>query len=277
MKARNKNMVIIHFLPLERYPPAMNLINYVGENKATRIYVISTRDDKKSLLRTFTPGSKRIKIIRTPSIVPGSFSRIFNYLYFYLYSFYLLVKCKPVAVLYFETISSWPALMYKKLRANKVKLLVHYHEYIKPDEYTDNMKLIKWMHKMESKMYRLAYEWISHTNEIRLEKFISDQSLQDWNAPLFHVMPNYPSKFWGIPKERFNYNTKTKLVYVGSLGYDNMYLKQIVDWVLAHNTMLSLDLYAYNIDSKAKNFLHSVKSDCINYKGGCNYEELPII
>jgi hypothetical protein len=56
-----------------------------------------------------------------------------------------------------------------------------------------------------------------------------------------------------------------------------MYLKEISEWVLQNKASLSLDFYSNNIDYKAKNFLQTVKDDCITFHGGCNYEDLPLI
>ncbi len=278
MSKRNKNIFIIHFQPLERYPPVMNLINYFVKNSAVEINVISTKNNKAGNLKTFNSGCNSVKIKRTATINPGSFLRIINYLYFYLYALYLLIWFRPNSVLYFETISSWPALMYKKLRGGKVKLFVHYHEYSTLAEYNNNMKLVRWMHRIETKFYLSSYEWISHTNEIRLQNFIEEHSLQSSAKSQFYVMPNYPSKFWGNPKSTFTQEGRIKLVYVGSLGFDNMYLKEIVEWVISNKKMLSLNFYCYNLDTKAKEFLLSVKDENnIYFSGTCNYEDLPKI
>jgi hypothetical protein len=162
------------------------------------------------------------------------------------------------------------------MKGDKVRLLVHYHEYISSDQYA-NMQLVKWMHKLECKMYCLKFNWISHTNEMRLKKFINDNHLQKAERSIFHTMPNYPSKQWAREKKELNTFMKTRLVYVGSLGYDSMYLKEISEWVIQNKTSLSLDFYSNNIDDKAKNFLQTVKDDCITFHGGCNYEDLPTV
>jgi hypothetical protein len=270
-------IIIIHFQPLELYPPVCNLLEYLSKNSANKIIVVTTENDKKKKLRPFISGSANIIIKRAFPISPNSITRFFWYLFFYLNCLRLLLKHQPKSVLYFETISSWPALIYKKMKGDKVRLLVHYHEYISPNEYVNNMQLVKWMNKLECKMYRLHFNWISHTNEMRLKKFINDNHLQKAERSIFWTMPNYPSKQWASEKKELNTSGKTRLVYIGSLGYDSMYLKEIIEWVIRNKSSLSLDFYSNNIDKKAKFFLQSIKNDSITFHGGCNYEDLPTI
>lgn len=269
------SIIILHFNPLERFPPALNLFSYLTANSDERFIVISSRRSNESVVGEYQNHSGNVIVKRTPAIVSNSVFRIFGYLFFYGCSFYLLVKYKPQSVLYFETISSWPALFYKKLRGNKVKLLVHYHEYNTLLEYENGMRLVKLMHQMEKKMYPYAFDWISQTNEIRLEKFINDNELENVNQSKFHTMPNYPSKYWAKGKTDFNSSDKIRLVYIGSIGYDTMYLKELTDWTILNKDKVSLDFYTDNIDDKAKDFLHSLKDDCITFHGGCDYNDLP--
>jgi hypothetical protein len=163
------------------------------------------------------------------------------------------------------------------MKGTSAKLLVHYHEYVSPREYAENMLLVKIMHRQETKMYSYSYHWISQTNEVRLQKMIRDNHLVSTNQSVFHIMPNYPSKYWVKEKTSFNCSNKVRLVYIGSLGFDTMYLKELVEWVLHNKSSLSLDLYSYNIDKHAKMFLESINDDGVVLHNGCNYNELPAI
>ena len=274
-KSTDKKIFIIHFQPLERFPPVINLLNYVAEKINGKITVISTADKKESPLSTFS-SRKNVIIKRTPAIKPGSAFRIFSYATFYITSLYLLIVQKADVVLYFETLSSWPALMYKKLKKNKVKLFLHCHEYTAPADYK-NMRLNEAMHRIESKMYTRDYEWISHTNEVRLSQFRTDNNLNEVDNKIFHIIPNYPPKSWKKHRTEFGSTIKTRLVFVGSLGYDNMYLEETINWVALNKDHLSLDIYAYNIDEKAVGLLQNKGHDCVTYLGGINYEDLPKI
>ena len=277
MKQRKDRIIIIHFQPLERYPPIINLLDYLRTIAVEDIVVISTGNDTGSIFREYKSRSENVKVKRTPAIVPNSVFRIFSYLFFNASSFFFLLRYQPKSVLYFETISSWPAIMYKKLRGNKVKLLVHYHEYLNPVEYTQNMRLVRKMYKLEDNLFSGHYSWISHTNENRLNNFIKDHHLEKDNQSVFHVMPNYPSKYWAKGETSFNSSNKIRLVYIGSLGLETMYLKELVTWVQSHKESLSLDFYSHNVDEAAKTFLESINDGCIVLHKGCDYEQLPRI
>jgi hypothetical protein len=250
-------------------------LDYLATTAAEKIVVITTKNNKKKELEAYVNNSVQIVINRTRGIVPKSGFRLFQYLLFYLNSLRLLVKHRPQSILYFDTISSWPALVYKKLRGSKLKLLAHYHEYLTPQEYAHNMFLVKAMHRQETKMYPDSFAWISQTNGVRLQKMIADNRLETAKKSLFHSLPNYPSKYWATRKTDFGSAGKTRLVYVGALGYDSMYLKEIVQLVIKNQDLFTLDFYSFNIDDKAKEFLRSLCCDCIQYHGGVNYKELP--
>lgn len=271
----HSSVIILHFNPLERYPPIINLINYLTENSKQQFIVISTKDRKGSNLQPYKNFSENVAIKRTTAVVPSSASRVFSYVYFYSYCLYLLVRHQPRSVFYLETISAWPALIYKKLRGKKVKLFVHYHEYISPETYRNNMRLLKIFHKMEQKMYS-CFSWISHTNEIRMNQFRKDYELQKITNALFHLMPNYPSKYWAKKTERnVKKGAKIRLVYAGALGLETMYLREITEWVIENEKWLSLDIYSYNFDEKAGVFLRNIKNESVTFHGSCSYEELP--
>jgi hypothetical protein len=167
--------------------------------------------------------------------------------------------------------------MYKKVKGSSVTLLAHYHEYLNLNEYGHNMWLVKTLHRQEAKMYQHSYMWISQTNEVRLKKIMRDNNLENIGGEIFHTMPNYPSKDWGTRKTDFGSSGKTRLVYVGAMGYDSMYLKEVVDWVIKNKNYFTVDLYSYNMDGKAKEFLCSIQDDSIRFHGTVDYKELPIL
>jgi len=268
-------IVIIHFQPLELYPPVCNLVNYLALNSNDRIIVITTENKKAKKFQSYKNNSKQVVIKRTSAIVPASRLRLFRYFFFYVNTLRLLLKYAPQSVLYFDSISSCPALIYKKIKGSKVKLLTHYHEYCSPVEYAENMFLTKAMHRQEVKMYPHSYHWISQTNEVRLQKMITDNHLENIEQCVFHIMPNYPSRHWAKSKTSYRVSKRTKLVYVGSLGFETTYLQELTEWVVKNKDHFTLDVYSHNIDEKAKSFLASVHQDCIQFHGAVNYQELP--
>ncbi|MBS1761530.1 MAG: hypothetical protein JSR00_01525, partial [Bacteroidetes bacterium] len=158
---------------------------------------------------------------------------------------------------------------------NKFKLMVHYHEYTDPESYEKGMWLSRNFHSLEKKMYK-DFFWISQTNENRLEFFIIDNRLQNFSQVHFDTLPNYPSITWQ-KKVSNDFLERKKMVFIGSLGYKNMYLKELVDFVNKNSLFFSVDFYSYNIDSEAKEFLLKSENENIRFIGGIDYSLLPEI
>ncbi|HEY5369133.1 MAG TPA: hypothetical protein VIJ75_09090 [Hanamia sp.] len=276
-KKATDSIFIIHLLPLELYPPVMNLVDYLSKNYLGKIIVLTTHKSEENSLSLYKNNSSNVLIKRKSLSGTNPFVRMMNYTLFYLNGLSLLIRTKPKAVLYFESLSSWPALIYKKIMGERIKILVHCHEYTDPGIKSEETSLARQLHKIEKKMYP-RFSWISHTNPVRLQMFKDDNGLNKLPKSIFHVMPNYPSNSW-MQKETSHCNKlkQKKLVFVGSLGYDNMYLQEIVDWVGKHSPDFSLDVYSYNIDLKAKEFLGNCRLENVRFCGGCDYDTLPEI
>lgn len=271
---KQKKVFIIHFQPLKLFPPAMNLIDFLSEEKEFKLF-ICTNDKRNSSLKPYE--NNKVTIYRPSSLTENTYWQYVNYFLFYSSALFHLLWHRPETVIYIETLSSWPALVYKKIRRSKVRLMAHYHEYTEPGLYESGMVLSKWMHKFERKMYPL-FSWISHTNTERMQMFKNDCDLNKMKEELFHIMPNYPSKEWINLKENNYANNKIKrLVFVGSLGYKNMYLREVLDWLALKREEFMLDIYSYNIDAKAKQTLQECNLPNVKYHGGCNYDDLPTI
>ncbi len=275
MNQKNKNNIfIIHFQPLELYPPAMNIIDFLGKNLQEQLVIVTNKNSKFNNLNEYNCLSENVRILRATNQAQSAFERYVNYFLFYLRTLFYLIKYQPNKVFYFETLSSWPALIYKKIKKHKVQLMVHYHEYTELELYAKEMKLAGFMHGMESKMYR-NFSWISHTNPVRLQMFKDEHQLNSMNPNIFHVIPNYPSRSWIANSLNSKKTGVKKMVFVGSLGYDNMYLQEVINWIGDHNDEFSLDVYSYNIDDKAKEVLENNSHKNIRYYGGCDYHSLP--
>lgn len=255
----------------------MNLVDYLSKNYLGKIIVLTTHKSEKNSLSVYKNDSTRVLIKRMKFSNDHSLYRMIHYIYFYIKGILLSVHFRPSTVLYFESISSFPALIYKLLNGKRKKIMVHYHEYIDPAIYEEESLISKILHRIEKRMYP-SFSWISHTNPVRLQMFKDDNGLNKLPESIFHVMPNYPSCSWR-QKER-NHCSKQKqkkLVFVGSLGYDNMYLEEVIDWVGKHSQEFSLDIYSYNIDLKAKDFLEHCGFENVRFCGECDYYTLPEI
>ncbi len=268
-------LVILHFSPLELYPPVQNLLNVLGKKNAEKRITVLTTNVSVSTLKNIeycSPGIK-IKRLGVSGIQIGTFKRYLTYFYFNIGALVTLIFKRPESLLYFETISSFPAYLYKKYFNSKVNVFIHYHEYTSPDEYEKGMIQTRYFHKYEKWIYQRS-NWLSHTNEYRLKQFVDDIKPVIINNP--RVLPNYPPENWPC-KQIDHIGTPVKAVYIGALSLKTMYVKQFVEYVIEQKGNLLFDIYAYNIDGETKRYLQGQNNDWIKLKAGVNYLDLPDI
>lgn len=124
-------LFIIHYYPIDYFPPVMNLIETL--EKKIDITVSSTQ--KSNSLVEFK--GIRVKIFRKikENKSDNSVKILIKYFIFTLFTLGLLIRKRPNAILYYESISAFPAYLYKYFFNRKVKLCIHYHEYMTPEEY----------------------------------------------------------------------------------------------------------------------------------------------
>jgi len=111
-----RNIVIIHFMPLELYPPIQNFIRFLEKKPVDKqVYILSTENPSRGI-NEFVSHSPHIKIIRLgkPEKKSNALTRTVNYAVFYVGCLWKLITKKPITVLYFETMSSFPAYIYIK-------------------------------------------------------------------------------------------------------------------------------------------------------------------
>ena len=267
-----KKYAIIHFQPIELYPPVQNLITTLSNEKVPfKLKVYTTSTDLT--VNKIESSSKNIEIIR-----PGKsgnhlsiFERTINYITFYLGTFFDLILYGPRKILYFESLSSFPAYCYKRFINSGVSVLVHYHEYTPPKDYVSGMYLLKIFFKYEKWLYP-TISWLSHTNEYRMNQFLKDISpLQIKNH---HILPNYPPKSWYQPaRDKIEY--PIKIVCIGAISLDTMYTKEFAKWVLDQNGNVTWDIYSLIITEEAKAYLSSLNPAIIKLHPGVNYSSIP--
>jgi hypothetical protein len=263
---------IIHFQPLEKYPPITNLLDFLSD-KIEPITVIST----KNPIGLTDYKNKRIQITRYPAIKENSISiiRLIQYFLFYTGSLYTLCKKRPDKIMYYETLSSLPAILYYYLTFKKVKLLVHYHEYSSPEEYQTGMFLTHWFQRFEQKIYPQV-NWISQTNNQRMELFIRDNS--NINRANTRIMPNYPPSSWGkksLPNKNITF--PLKIVYVGSVSLDTMYFPEFFDWVVKQGGNVLFDIYSFTYNNDFLNYVNLLNCPYIHLKGKLEYSNFPAV
>lgn len=266
------NRVIIHFSPVELYPPIQNFLRMAASGACgERVILLTTYCDTKGL-SMFEAGSQHIQIIRLGK--SGNhverWQRWFTYLLFNLGAVWVLLRKRPSKVLYYESLSAFPAYVYKRFINTKAFILVHYHEYATAAEYKNGMWLNRWFHRLECWLYPRV-SWLSHTNEERMRFFQEDILPIQLSNP--QVVPNYPPTAWEhIPKAE--YHKPLKIIYIGSLSLDTMYTKEMAEWIIAQNGSVNWDIYSQNITTEARYYLESIRNPSINLHHALNYDQL---
>jgi hypothetical protein len=266
----NKNSVfIIHFQPIELYPPALNILQILAqESKFTNIILVSFKSPYVHKIDKH----EQIRYVRVSQFGKNKWSRLLSYVIFYLKTIQYLITQRPSKVIYFESISSIPAILYKFF-FRKSRIFVHYHEYTSPLEYRQGMLVNRISYRLE-KWYYHKFEWISHTNEDRIRLFLNDVQINPDEK--INEMPNYPPKSWmNLAKCESKLNAhKTKFIYIGALSFEDTYLKEIIDYVVASDKF-ELELYAFTIPNNIQNYINSLANNRIYYSGRLEYGEIP--
>jgi hypothetical protein len=268
-------IVIVHFHPLAYYPPVQNLLNFISEKSiSNRVYVITTKS-KENKLKSYAAGNANISIHTYGSVGKGDFFlwRYFNYGIFYFLCFLKLIRTRPRAVLYFETLSSFPSYLYKRFVNKGARILIHYHEYASAAEYEKGMKLERVFHKYEKLLFPFA-SWVSHTNKERMQKFQADISPVTIKNPF--ILPNYPPLSWAAVRQKKN-TAPYSIVYAGALGMDTMYIKEFAVWVENQNGLVEWDIYSQQDASQLMDYLLTVNSKHIHFRGCVDYSDLPAV
>ena len=260
---RRKNRVrigIIHYQPIELYPPIMNFLNYMSENNLP-VHVFTT--NKKGIEKF---KRENIQIYRFSDLGKNK-SRFINsikYLYYNMSVILQILICNCNKLMYYDPYSAFPAYIYTKYIKRSAKLLIHYHEYFTPQWFSNGMALVKINHSLEQKyLYRKA-SWISHTNRDRIDLFLKDYYFID--PGVVYELPNFPPKSW-IKQKTNNPNSENsslRCVYIGSLG-KNSYIKNFCSWVSNLNGRITLDVFSNNSTDEVKQFLKDLNNPYINF------------
>jgi hypothetical protein len=269
-----KPIVIIHFQPLEMYPPVANLLTFIEEEyKQNPVIVVTTVNNAITDKCDFKNKNVSVKRVAGLNKTQPAYLRYFSYFLFYSRCLLLLIQKRPAAILYFETLSSFPAWFYKKFIFRNVPVFIHYHEYTSPAEYNTGMKLVRYFHAKEKWLYQKA-AWISHTNNERLQFFLKDENLSETTPA--HILPNYPPQNWYNKKER-NKKFPVRIVYVGALDLDTMFTELFAKWVIAQEGKVTWDIYSNNLNDKTVQYIQGLHQKFIRLHKPVEYTRLPAV
>ena len=276
-----KKLAVIHYLPVEFYPPVVNLLNTIAEKKLLNTKVWTTHNNKR---RKVYHNNNLMSISRTDAPKKGDnkIFRLVKYALFNIKTFLGLLFFNPKVILYYESYSAGPVYWYLKWFGDKNKrLFIHCHEYFDAQWYAEGMSLVKLYHIREKNYLYPKAAWISQTNAQRVALFLEDHP--NISKSKVHVIKNHPPNSWitlstakkGIKK---NTNVPLKFVYIGSLSLENTFIREFCNWVILKNGKVDFAIYAFNTSIDTHNYLSAINSEYINYLPvGVEYEKIPQI
>lgn len=271
-----KRIYVLHWHPLELYPPTMNLLNYFSSLPDCTVAVCSSHNDRG--LVEFTNPSVRFFRTEFPNRHLSRLRRLSAFLLFPLFALWAMVLSRPDVVLYIEPHSSFPATLFRLINFRH-RLFIHYHEYYEPEHFhAPGMRMIAFYHWFARKILYRKAEWISQTNADRVRMFCEDHPRV--NRSKVHVLPNLPPTSWRKsiePTWIAHPHATLKLLYVGSVSLHDTFIAELVEWLRRQpDGQFSLDVYSTNCDAAAEDFLNRSAGPNLRYHHeGIPYDKLP--
>lgn len=268
-----KKIFILHILPIELFPPILNLLKYSKLHSSFKVNVFSSYNNKGRPI--FTLDFIKIFRIKYFGFFNNKLFKLFFFVWYIFSALFRLILFKPSIILYYEPHSSFPIFIYKYFFNKNVSIFIHNHElYTNNDFDSNSMKSIKFFHKFETEYLYNNAIWISQTNTFRLNIFKYENI--NINEKSLRIFPNYPPRNWNIDRKKL-YNKKIiRMVYFGALSFQNTYIKEIVSFVADFPKRVNLDIYSYNIHSDVEDFLINSSHENINFfKDGIDYYDIP--
>ena len=268
------SLCILHWMPVEDFPPAMNMARYFAEQPGWDVSLCTNRNHlgRREFLH------EALEVVR--GIFPSGTSgirRLLAYGSFHVKSFVHLLKKRPDVILYIEPHSAFPVFL-SRLFTRRPRIFIHYHEYHSPEEFQKpGMRMARWFHSLEkSRLYPVA-QWISQTNESRMKLF--HEGNPEIDVSKMAVLPNFPPASWWDGENRaWTLETAPlRLVYVGALSRVDTFIEEAVAWIKEMGpTEATLDIYSYNLHGETRAWLNRVADDQIRFHDqGIAYDELP--
>jgi hypothetical protein len=147
------------------------------------------------------------------------------------------------------------------------------------------MRLVKYYHNLEKKWLFPNAVWNSQTNADRVRLFTQDHP--SVSPSCLNVMPNYPPRSWqclsnhqlpNLDKKDSYSGVPLKIVYIGSLSFQNTYIKEFCEYIIKSDGRIIFDIYSYNLDSDLKNYLTNLNTEHIRFiDGGIDYRNIPTL
>ncbi|MEI7702702.1 MAG: hypothetical protein WCK86_23100 [Planctomycetia bacterium] len=268
-------VTVVHWFPLEQFPPAQNLLRFLAGQEQVSVSCLSTKNDR-GYPDFFVDGCAMSRRA-FPNSRMGKLRRLWLFLSFPIWVFLKLRRLKPEVVLYLEPHSAPGVFLYSVLHP-RCRIFIHYHEYRELSHYRERGNLVaRVARRLEQHwLYRRA-EWISHTNSDRVDLFLQD--VPGVAPEKMRVLPNYPPANW-LGKHAAAWPGEGKplrLFYAGAASFRDTWIREVCEWVLTQDAAeVTLDLMINNSDRETRDWLESIRCDQIGVNTiGIDYTQLP--
>lgn len=270
-------VLLLHQLPLEMYPPSLNLIRTLQERPDVQITAITSENQKG--LREWEFEKCIVHRIRYGRTADSVLARLCWSLLWHVRAALICLRSRPDFVISIEPHSALAAWLWLVLLQGHSRLLIHHYEYYSPDDYLrPGNRITRFNRWFENRLLRRAV-WVSQTNKDRLQFFRQDHP--ELTEEQCRVLPNYPPASWQAdlpqsvqwPKER----NVLRLVYVGAVSLHDTWIGPLVEWLNSDsNHICTLDIFSYNLDARTSDFLKQHCGENVRFHiQGVDYDKLP--
>lgn len=270
------SVLVLHWFPIELFPPALNLLDYLGRVSPGNVTCCST-----STAIAVNAAVGGVNMVRSGFPLRGRnrFIRLLMFLAFPLLCCWQAIRVRPGLVLYYEPHSALAAACVCLLH-RKSRLFIHYHEYRELSHYNDRGNLLARVGLLlERRFLHRRACWISHTNESRCRLFLKDCPHIDCRK--VRSLPNLPTRQWqtrarAVPRKQ---GTGLKMVYVGALSLTDTYIRELLEWIDGlQGEQIQLDIFAGATSPETAGFLQSWDKSWLRvHSRGVPYQQLPEI
>jgi len=266
----NNSICLIHYQPIEYYPPAYNLINELSKSKFINVL---TNHNNRNIPNFGFNANVRIKRFAVPEEGRTKFKRLYHILKFNFLATVELFYLKPNIIVYIENQSILPVFIFNYLSKRRKFIFCHYHEYTSIEKLKTETFVSRVLSKLEPSVISKAV-WISHTNDDRVKLY--SERFPQINKSVLHSFPNFPPRHWQA-KRNNKIDLPLNIVYIGSISLKNMYSKEFLTWVSMNVNKVNMDIYSINYTTDIIQFIESLNAPNIKFHPGVRYDLLPRI
>ncbi len=281
--ANGLRLAILHHLPLEFYPPAENLLQYLAQQPQVQTLLITTPADAGGeAIACSDRGEQGFKAnvlrLKAADAQDGPLRRLLKTLRWHMSAAAALLRFRPDVLIVTETHSALAAWVYRVLYRGKAKVVLQHYEYNSPrDFHRPGNRLLRLNRFFEQLLFRSAVR-ITQTNPDRLRLFHADNP--ELRSEQLAVWPNYPPAAWLKQEKRpwpIDPGGPLRLVMVGAVSLKDTWIGSLAEWIThSGQEHCTLDVYCSRCDGETAAYLQSRQGVRLRFhKQGVPYSRLP--